>query len=59
MEPRLMVAYTLMLLMALLLAAFVGYQIYQTRERQYARRLRREARAFARTQLPKRDLPHP
>lgn len=59
MEPRLMVAYTLMLLMALLLAAFVGYRIYHTHERQYARRLRREARAHARAQLPEQDRPHP
>lgn len=59
MEPRLIVAYTLMVLMALLLAAFVVYRIYHTHERQYARRIRRETRAAARKQLPEQDLLHP
>lgn len=59
MEPRLIVAYTLMLLMGLLLAVFVGHRIYHTHERQYARRLRREARAYARARQAEQDPPHP
>lgn len=57
MEPGLVVAQIVMLLMAPLLAAFVGYCIYHGRERQYARRIRREAPAYARA-LPKQDLSH-
>ena len=58
MEPRLMVAYTLMLLMTLLVAAIVGYRIYHTHERRYARRIRREARAYAATMAVKPEPPH-
>ncbi len=49
MEPRLIVAYSLMLLMALVVAAFVGYRAYHSHERSYARRLRREGKHHART----------
>jgi hypothetical protein len=45
MEPRLVIAYALMLLLAGLLAALICYRIYHGRARSYARRLRREARA--------------
>lgn len=44
MEPRLIVAYSLMLFLALFFAAFVAYRIYHSDERSYMRRLRREAR---------------
>jgi hypothetical protein len=43
MEPRLIVAYSLILGMALLAAGFVGYRIYHGHARSYRRRLRKEA----------------
>lgn len=45
MESRLVIAYALMLLLALVLAALIGWRVYYGRERTYVRRLRREARA--------------
>ena len=47
MEPRQMIAYALMLLIAVSFAAFVGYRLYHADHRSYRRRLRREARAYS------------
>jgi hypothetical protein len=44
MEPRLIVAYSLILAMTLLFAGFVAFRIYHSRERSYRRRLRKEER---------------
>lgn len=43
MEPRLIVAYVLMLLMVLFAGALVGYRMYHSHRRSYSRRMRREA----------------
>ncbi|UIJ46533.1 hypothetical protein LZK98_06170 [Sphingomonas cannabina] len=51
------VAYILMLLMAVLFAAFVGYRIYHSHARSYARRLRREARAAEQATLKRSEAP--
>lgn len=47
MEPRLIVAYGLMLIMALLVAGFIAYRIYHGHVRSYHRRLRKEPRIHA------------
>ncbi len=44
MEPRLIAAYGLMLIMALLVAGFIAHRIYHGHARSYHRRLRKEAR---------------
>lgn len=44
MESRLIVAYSLMLIMTLLVAGFISYRIYHGHIRSYHRRLRKEAR---------------
>ncbi len=44
MESRLIAAYSLMLIIALLVAGFVAYRIYHGHARSYHRRLRKEAR---------------
>lgn len=56
MEPRLIVAYSLMLIMALLVAGFIAYRIYHGHIRSYHRRLRKEARGHA---VRDRGDPHP
>jgi hypothetical protein len=55
METRLIVAYSLMLIMTLLVAALVAYRIYHSRDRTYRRRLRKEKRTYDARQVP----PHP
>jgi len=55
-ELRLIIGYSLMLLLALLTAIFVGYRIYHSRERSYVRRKRRERKLYARTSFDK-DTP--
>ncbi len=57
MEPRLIVAYSLMLLMALLIAAIVGYRIYHAHERSYRRRLRKEHRFYAELEAKAKGAP--
>jgi hypothetical protein len=57
MEPRLVIAYSLILLMVVCFAAFVGYRIYHSHARSYARRLRREGRQTARTRSEREDGP--
>lgn len=52
MEPRLIIAYSLMLILTLLVACFVAYRIYHSRERSYRRRLRQEKRAYDASQSP-------
>lgn len=49
MEPRLILAYSLMLLIALLAAGLVSYRVYHSRDRSYRRRLRKEGRIHAAT----------
>lgn len=51
MEARLIIAYSLMLLLALLAAGFVACRIYHARERSY-RRLHKEKRAYEANQPP-------
>lgn len=53
-----MATYTLMLLTSLFFAALIGYRLYHTRERSYARRMRREARAYARPVPATQEPPH-
>jgi hypothetical protein len=55
MEPRLITAYLLMLLIAIFVAAVIGYLYYHTHARSYARHRRREAlarRAAEREHVP-------
>jgi sensor histidine kinase regulating citrate/malate metabolism len=47
-EPRLIAAYLLMLLIAIFAATVIGYLYYHAHTRSYARHLRREAREDAR-----------
>lgn len=47
MEPRLIVAYSLMLLLALLVAGLIVFRVYHSHHRVYRRRLRREERLYA------------
>ncbi|MBB4101300.1 MULTISPECIES: hypothetical protein [Sphingomonas] len=56
MEPRLIAAYSLMLVITLLVAGFIAYRIYHGRARSYHRRLRKEARIHAGRH---RGEPHP
>lgn len=42
MEPRVIIAYGLLLAMAVLAAVLIGYRVYHQRDRSYRRRLRRE-----------------
>lgn len=56
MELRLVVAYSLMLVMTLLVAGFIAYRIYHGHARSYRRRLRKEARIQAGRH---RGEPHP
>ena len=52
MEPRLIIAYSLMLILTLLVACFVAYRIYHSHERSCRRRLRQEKRAYDASQSP-------
>lgn len=52
MEPRLIIAYSLMFVMTLLIAGFVAYRIHHSQDRSYRRRLRREKRIFEARQAP-------
>ncbi len=54
MEPRLIIAYGLMLTFTLLLAGFVAFRVYHSRERSYRRRLRKEKRTYEARQVPPR-----
>jgi hypothetical protein len=56
MELRLVAAYSLMLVMTLLVAGFIAYRIYHGHARSYRRRLRKEARIQAGRH---RGEPHP
>lgn len=53
MEPRLIIAYGLTLLLTLFAAGFVGYRIYHAHERSYRRRQRKEKRAFEARETPR------
>jgi len=55
METRLMIAYGLMLLMALMVAGLIGYRFYHSRDRSYRRRLRKEQRDYEAGQPPPRS----
>lgn len=57
MEPRLMIAYALMLLVAVSIAALVAYHLYHSHHRSYERRLRREARAYSEAMRKKGEAP--
>jgi hypothetical protein len=57
MEPRLIVAYSLMLLIAIFVATVIGYLYYHARARSYARHLRREAREYARRAAERKQAP--
>lgn len=48
MEPRLIAAYLLMLLLAIFVAAVIGYLYHHSHTRSYARHVRREALVRAR-----------
>lgn len=52
MEPRLIIAYSLMLILTLLVACSVAYRIHHSHERSYRRRLRKEKRAYDASQSP-------
>lgn len=52
MEPRLIIAYSLMLALTLLAGGFVAYRIHHSHERSYRRRLRKERRAHEAPQVP-------
>lgn len=52
MEPRLIVAYSLILFMTLLAASVLVYRIYYSHERSYRRRLLGEQRAYEARQVP-------
>lgn len=52
MEPRLIIAYSLILAMTLLVASFVAYRIYHSHDRSYRRRLRKERRIYVASQAP-------
>jgi hypothetical protein len=54
MEIRLIIAYSLILVMTLLVAAFVAYRIYHSHDRSYRRRLRKEKRTYDARQVPPR-----
>lgn len=49
---RLMVAYSLILMMTLLAASLLVYRIYHSHERSYRRRLLREQRAYEAREVP-------
>ncbi|NML04159.1 hypothetical protein [Sphingomonas sp. G-3-2-10] len=53
-----MIAYGLILFATLFIAAIIAHYFYQRPERQYERRLRREARIYARNQSLKQKPPH-
>jgi hypothetical protein len=55
METRLIIAYGLMLLMALMAAGLIGYRFYHSRDRSYRRRLRKEQRDYEAGQPPPRS----
>jgi hypothetical protein len=52
MEPRLIAAYSLILIVTLLLAGVIAYQVYHSHERTYRRRLRMERRADEAREVP-------
>jgi len=52
MEPRLIIAYSLILLLTLLAAGLVAYRVHHSHERTYRRRLRKERRAYEASQAP-------
>lgn len=54
METRLIIAYSLMLVIALLVASLVAYKIYSSHDRTYRRRLRKEARDYEARRAPPR-----
>jgi hypothetical protein len=53
MEPRWIIAYSLILIFALLAAGFVAYRIYHAHERSYRRRLRKERLASEAREAPR------
>ncbi len=57
MEPRLIVAYSLMLLMALAAAALIGYRVYNAGPRSRERRRRRDDAGFARRAAERANKP--
>ncbi|MCP3733061.1 hypothetical protein M9978_21885 [Sphingomonas sp. MG17] len=57
MESRLIIAYTLMLLITLVFAGLVGYLVYHSRDRSDARRRIRENRDHAQAMLSKATPP--
>lgn len=52
MESRLIIAYSLMLILALMVVCIAAYRIYYSHERSYSRRLRREQRAYDASRSP-------
>lgn len=52
MEPRSIIAYSMMLVLTLLLASFVAYRTYHTRDRSYRRRVRKENRIYEDRRAP-------
>lgn len=54
METRLIIAYSLILIMTLLVVALVAYRIYHSHDRAYRRRLRKEKRTYEARQVPPR-----
>lgn len=52
MEPRLIIAYSMMLVLTLLLASFVAYRTYRARDRSYRRRVRKEDRIYEDRRAP-------
>lgn len=54
METRLIIAYSLMLLMALTAGGLIGLRIYHSHDRSYRRRLRKEQRTYEASQRPPR-----
>ncbi len=52
MEPRLIIAYSMMLVWTLLLASFVAYRTYHARDRSYRRRVRKKYRIYEDRRAP-------
>lgn len=52
MEPRLIIAYSLMLALTLVVAGFGAYRLHHSRERSYRRRLRKEQSAYEARRAP-------
>lgn len=57
MEPRLIAAYALILLLAIFAAAVIGYLYHHSHARSYARHLRREALGRARRAAESKHIP--